>query len=307
MGLARTTLLWISENRALRSALPNYRFIRRAVSRFMPGEELEDALQAALDLQRGGIRSILTRLGENVLDGGTASEVTDHYVEVTRQLRERGVDSYLSVKLTQLGLDLDEALCRENLERICTAAERVGTWVWIDMEQSTYVDRTLEVYRHIRKRHTNVGICLQAYLRRTARDLEELLPLSPSIRLVKGAYKEPASIAFTRRAEVDRNYLALSRSLLETTRQGAIFGVATHDQVLVDRIIEEANRRGVEKTRYEFQMLYGIRMDAQRALVGEGHRVRCLISYGSYWFPWYVRRLAERPANVWFVLKNLFS
>jgi len=307
MGLARTALLWISENRALRRALPNYRFIRRAVSRFMPGEELDDALEAALGLQRGGIRTILTRLGENVLDRRTAREVTDHYVEVTRRLRERSVDSYLSVKLTQLGLDLDEALCRENLERICNAAEDVDTWVWIDMEQSTYVDRTLEVYKEMRSRHRKVGICLQAYLRRTARDLEGLLPLSPSIRLVKGAYKEPASIAFAKRAEVDRNYLALSTTLLETTPQGAIFGVATHDQALIDRIIAEANKRGAGKSRYEFQMLYGIRMDAQRRLAGEGYSVRCLISYGSYWFPWYARRLAERPANVWFVLKNLLS
>ncbi|MBI4419172.1 MAG: proline dehydrogenase family protein [Ignavibacteriales bacterium] len=307
MGLARSALLWISENRTLREKLPRYRFIRRAVNRFMPGEELDDALAAASALKQDRINTIFTRLGENVLDEHTAREVADHYVDASRKISNLGVDAYLSVKLTQLGLDLGEDLCVGNLERIIQAAEEAKTWVWIDMEQSPYVDRTLRIYRRMRERHKKVGVCLQSYLRRTERDLAELLPLSPGIRLVKGAYKEPPDVAFTRKAEVDANYLTLSKTMLDAAANGVFFGVATHDQSLIDRINEESRRRGLDKSRYELQLLYGIRTDVQRRLAAEGYSVRCLISYGSYWFPWYVRRLAERPANVWFVLKNLFA
>lgn len=307
MGLARSALLWISENRVLRKRLPRYRFIRRAVSRFMPGEELEDALAAATSLRRGGINVILTRLGENVPNEEMAQRVADHYVQATEAIVGREVDAYLSVKLTQLGLDVRENACVSNLERIIAAAERTGTWVWIDMEQSPYVDRTLRIYKQLRPSHARLGICLQSYLRRTGRDLEELLPLNPSVRLVKGAYKESPEIAFPAKKEVDERYLSLSMTLLEHTRPDTIFGVATHDPALIERIRMEADRRGVERSRFEFQLLYGIRMEEQRRLAGEGYAVRCLISYGSYWFPWYVRRLAERPANVWFVLKNLVS
>lgn len=307
MGLARSALLWVSENRTLRDRLPRYRFIRRAVSRFMPGEELPDALAAAASLRQEGINVILTRLGENVPDEDMAGAVADHYVKATEAIAGSGVDAYLSVKLTQLGLDVREESCIRNLDRIITAAEERGTWVWIDMEQSPYVDRTLKIYRRLRPAHPRLGICLQAYLRRTGRDLEELLPLNPSIRLVKGAYKESPEIAFASKKEVDERYCFLAKTLLERTAAGSIFGVATHDPLIIERVRTEAEQRRVERSRFEFQMLYGIRMEGQRRLAGEGYAVRCLISYGSYWFPWYVRRLAERPANVWFVLKNLFG
>lgn len=308
MSLARQTLLWISENRKLRQALPRYLFIRRAVSRFMPGEELADALQAAENLRANNITAILTRLGENVSQAAETREVTQHYVEALPQIQQRNLDAYISVKLTQLGLDFDEELCLQNLTAIVERAAACNNWVWIDMEQSAYVDRTLSLYKKIRRQYANVGVCVQAYLYRTKDDLSDLLSLSPAIRLVKGAYMEPADIAYPEKARVDANYLALAQFLFDHVKtHGVTVGIATHDKVLIPKIQRAAEAAGLTKNDYEFQLLYGIQTPEQLRLAAAGYRMRVLISYGSYWFPWYVRRLAERPANVFFVLKNLFS
>lgn len=308
MSLARHTLLWISENRKLRQTLPRYLFIRRAVSRFMPGEELADALQAAENLRANKITVIITRLGENVSQIAETHEVTQHYVEALSQIQQRHLDAYISVKLTQLGLDFDEELCLQNLTAIVERAAAHNNWVWIDMEQSMYVDRTLSLYKKIRRQYANVGVCVQAYLYRTKDDLVDLLPLSPAIRLVKGAYMEPANIAYPRKAEVDANFLALAQLLFANVKtNGVTAGIATHDKVLISKIQLAAGEAGLAKNDYEFQLLYGIQTQEQSRLAAAGYRMRVLISYGSYWFPWYVRRLAERPANVLFVLKNLVS
>lgn len=308
MSLARQTLLWISENRKLRQALPRYLFIRRAVSRFMPGEELADALQAAENLRANNITAILTRLGENVSQNAETREVTQHYVEALPQIQQRGLDAYISVKLTQLGLDFDEELCLRNLTAIVERAAAFNNWVWVDMEQSMYVDRTLSLYKKIRRQYANVGVCVQAYLYRTKDDLSDLLSLSPAIRLVKGAYMEPADIAYPEKARVDANYLALAQFLFDHVKKhGVTVGIATHDKVLIPKIQRAAEAAGLTKNDYEFQLLYGIQTPEQLRLAAAGYRMRVLISYGSYWFPWYVRRLAERPANVFFVLKNLIS
>ncbi|KAA0224493.1 proline dehydrogenase [candidate division KSB1 bacterium] len=308
MSLARQTLLWISENRKLRQALPRYLFIRRAVSRFMPGEELADALQAAENLRANNITTILTRLGENVSQNAETREVTQHYVEALPQIQQRALDAYISVKLTQLGLDFDEELCLQNLTAIVARAAAFNNWVWVDMEQSMYVDRTLSLYKKIRRQYANVGVCVQAYLYRTKDDLSDLLSLSPAIRLVKGAYMEPADIAYPEKARVDANYLALAQFLFGHVKtHGVTVGIATHDKVLIPKIQRAAEAAGLTKNDYEFQLLYGIQTPEQLRLAAAGYRMRVLISYGSYWFPWYVRRLAERPANVFFVLKNLIS
>ncbi|MEX1139369.1 MAG: proline dehydrogenase family protein [Bacteroidota bacterium] len=307
MGIARNALLWISENRRLRETLPNYGFIRKAVNRFMPGEELDDAVSAALVLQDKSITTIFTRLGENVTEEGMARGVADHYIEAVRKTRAKKLNTHISLKLTHLGLDLNESLCFENLERIAGEAERADTMLWIDMEQSPYVDRTLDMYSRLKQKHKKVGVCLQSYLYRTAADLKNLLHLMPAIRLVKGAYKESPSVAFPRKSDVDASFLALSMMLLENISRGVVFGIGTHDEKIIRRIQEEAARRGIQRQDYEFQLLYGIRSETQQQLAREGYKVRCLISYGNYWFPWYVRRLAERPANVWFVLKNIVS
>ncbi|MBI4547700.1 MAG: proline dehydrogenase family protein [Ignavibacteriae bacterium] len=306
MGIARGALLWISENRKLREALPRYMFIKRSVSRFMPGEELADALKAAEHLKAKKINAIFTHLGENVSDETEARSVAEHYIDALSQIQQRNLDAYISVKLTQLGLDVDEDLCFQNLKLIVEHANALKNWVWIDMEQSPYVDRTLTIYRKIRSGYPNVGVCLQAYLYRTKEDLKELLPLSPAIRLVKGAYLEPRTIAHPKKADVDANYFSLAKLLLENIKRNSVTtAIATHDNVLIKKIRDEAEMVGLTKGDYEFQLLYGIQSDEQERLAGEGYRVRCLVSYGSYWFPWYVRRLAERPANVLFVLKNL--
>ncbi len=306
MSIARKALLWISENKKLRETLPRLSFIRRAVRRFMPGEELEDALRAAETLASGSIKTIFTRLGENVADAGEASAVVDHYCDSLKQINERGLDTFISLKPTQLGLDLGEELCYQNLERIVRKAGEFENWVWIDMEQSGYVDRTLRLYARIKPSYPRVGLCLQSYLHRTEKDLQELLPLTPAIRLVKGAYREPSNVAFPKKADVDKSFFDLSKTLLKQIPQGVTFGVATHDRVLIRRIQEEAERLGLSREQYEYQLLYGIEAEEQKRLAREGYRIRSLISYGSYWFPWYVRRLAERPANVLFVLKNVF-
>lgn len=307
--MLRNLLLRLSENQTLRRTLPRYRFFRRAVSRFMPGEELADALREAERLQSSGMQTILTLLGENVTDPCEARRITEEYLEALQEIRRRGLDTELSVKLTQLGLDLDEETAYRNLHTLVEHARRLdGGLVWIDMEASRYLETTLSLFRRIHADYENVGLCLQAYLYRTREDLLGLLPETRTIRLVKGAYAEPRELAFPRKSEVDRNYLQLASTLLEGRPENANGrpALATHDGKLIRRILEETQSRRIDPSRFEFQMLYGIRPDLQRRLVEEGKRVRVLISYGKEWYPWYVRRLAERPANVWFVLKNLF-
>lgn len=307
MGLARNALLWISENRKLRQALPKYKFIRRAVSRFMPGERLEDALVAAEELKPQSINTVFTLLGENVADERESRQEVEHYIDMLRQIHKRGLDTYVSVKLTHLGLDLDENLCVNNLLAIITEAKSLSNIVWIDMEQSSYVDRTIAVYKRVRKDNPNVGLCLQAYLYRTQKDLTGLLPLVPAIRFVKGAYKEPTTIAFKKKSDVDKNFFKLSKTVLTEVKNGAKLAVGTHDSKLIRAIQEEAAKMGVAKTEFEFHLLFGIQTGEQARLAREGYSIRVLISYGSFWFPWYVRRLAERPANVWFVVRKMFS
>ena len=298
--LACSTSPWLRE-RATR-----YGFVRRAVSRFMPGEAPSDAIGAGLALRDRSIGSVFTYLGENVSDPTEAQVVTEHYLDLLDRIRKSGLGAEVSVKLTQLGLDLSPELCHSNLKRIIEHADRQSI-VWIDMEASNYVDATLDLYRRARAAYPNVGVCLQAYLYRTAEDLRSLIPLGAAIRLVKGAYKEPADRAFPRKKDVDENYFALAERLLadEARARGVRAAMATHDLALIRRIIEHAESRNLGKSSCEFQMLYGIQREAQWQLAREGWKTIVLIAYGSYWFPWYMRRLAERPANVFFVLRNL--
>ncbi|MGH7570909.1 MAG: proline dehydrogenase family protein [Gemmatimonadota bacterium] len=271
----------------------------------MPGERAEDALDAAGELQREGLSAVLTQLGENVTEPAEADHVADHYESVLDRIEAQGLDAEISVKPTHLGLDLDPGRALGNLERLAGRSQALGRWLWIDMESSPYVDPTLDLYLALRERHTNVGVCLQAYLYRTADDLAALLPLRPGIRLVKGAYSEPEDVAYPRKRDVDESYARLADTLLEAQRDGEVrVAYATHDLELVSRIRRRAEAKGIEAGKLEFQMLYGIRSGAQRRLAADGCRTRILISYGEAWFPWYMRRLAERPANVWFVVRS---
>lgn len=308
MGLLRKILIAGSQSRWLLHHVPRYRFVRRAVSRFMPGERAEDALVAAQTLQTSGLGTIFTYLGENITDSQEAEAVKQHYLGVLDEIRKRGLKTEVSVKLTQLGLDLGEELCYEKLEKIIQHAGEKSV-VWIDMEASNYVDGTLELFRRARRAYPNVGICLQAYLHRTAKDLDSLMALGPAIRLVKGAYNEPPEIAFPRKADVDENFFVLSRQLLgdEAKRAGVRAAIATHDPRLIRRIEEFAGSKGIQNSGLEFQMLYGIQRAEQLRLAREGRKSIVLIAYGTHWFPWYMRRLAERPANVLFVLRNLLG
>jgi proline dehydrogenase len=297
----------MARNGWLRERLPRLWFAKRAVRRFMPGEDAESALRAGGQFQIEGIGTLYTRLGENLTRIEEADEVAAHYLGVMEQLRDRRLDGEISVKLTQLGFDLDVERTFEHASALAAKAAESGRTLWIDMEGSAYAEPTIAFYERLHGAHVNTGICLQAYLRRTAADVQRLLPLMPEIRLVKGAYAEPAEIAYRTRADVDSNYLVLSVAMLEAVRAGRRVRVAlgTHDVRLIERVAEHASALGLPRTSFEVQMLYGIRADQQRRLNREGYRVRTLIAYGEAWYPWYMRRLAERPANVLFALRQI--
>jgi proline dehydrogenase len=298
----------MSTNRWLRERATKTAFVRRSVSTFMPGERFEDAMAAAAAQQALGIGTIFTKLGENLTRIEDAEAVTRHYVDVIDQVQAARLRAQISVKPTQLGLDLDAELCFRNLERLVDRAAMRDNFVWIDMESSPYVDPTLDLFRRARARSRFVGIALQAYLYRTAQDVESLLPLGAAIRLVKGAYLEPPEIAFPKKADVDENFYQLSCRLMgdEAQRAGTLLHIATHDPTLVDRLAAFIDERRVQVSAYEYAMLFGIQRPLQQRLVQAGRPLRVLIAYGEYWFPWYMRRLAERPANVWFVVRNAF-
>jgi proline dehydrogenase len=308
MGISRSMLLAAAQSKWLRERATRYRFVRRTVSRFMPGEELDDAVAAARDFQSHSMATIFTHLGENVSSAAEVDKIAQHYLVLLDRIQALQIPSEISVKLTQLGLDLDSDICYANLQKLIERACVTST-VWIDMEASPYVDATLRLYRRARTAYPNVGVCLQAYLYRTADDLAELMPLGPAIRLVKGAYREPASIAFSRKRDVDENFFALTKTLLseQARRAGLRAAIATHDVNLIRRIQELVASMGLAKESFEFEMLYGIQRAEQFRLAREGWRSTVLIAYGSYWFPWFMRRLAERPANVGFFLRNLFA
>ena len=306
--MLRKLLLWGSESTFFSNRVARLAFVRRAVRRFMPGETSEAAIVEAVRLSALRITSLLSLLGENVTEVDEAADVTRHYQAVLEEIAGRDLDAEISVKPTQLGIDIGRDVAAGNLEGILTTAEEHGQFVWIDMEGSGYVDRTLDLYRAARSRHMNTGLCLQAYLYRTAEDLGALLPINPSIRLVKGAYAEPQQVAFPRKKDVDENYLQLAQTLLdEVCRGGVRAAFATHDEGLILKIEEEASQRGITLGDLEFQMLYGIGTAKQKELAAQGYKVEVLISYGTAWFPWYMRRLAERPANLWFVMRKMVS
>jgi proline dehydrogenase len=302
--IARRILLWASRNRWLKERLPRLRFMQRAVRRFMPGEQIGDAFTAAAPLQeRHGIASEYTKLGENLTRIEEADAVANHYLGVYDGIAERHLDGEVSVKLTQLGFDLDTEATYAHCVRLATRATEIGSWFWIDMEDSSYVERTIVLFERLRADgHARTGLCLQSYLRRTPADVERLLPLGPAIRLVKGAYDEKSSVAFRSKAEIDAAFVSLSVTML---RAGARLGLGTHDVRLVEQIASQAAAAGIGRDAFEVQMLYGIRANEQQRLAREGYKVRVLIAYGDAWYPWYVRRLAERPANVVFALRQL--
>ena len=309
MNISRNILLAVSTNAWLRERAMKAPFVARSVSKFMPGERIEDAVAAASRQQALGAGAILTHLGENLTTADAAESETRHYLEVIDRIGAARLDAQISVKPTQLGLDLDKELCYRNLRQLIDRAAGKRLFVWLDMESARYVDPTLDLYRRARERSYLVGVALQAYLYRTERDVESLLPLGAAIRLVKGAYLEPADIAYPKKVDVDENYYRLADRILDEhgRRPGTLLHIATHDSRLIERLNAHLAERQTPSSAYEFAMLYGIQESLQQDLVKSRRRLRVLISYGEHWFPWYMRRLAERPANMWFVARNLVT
>ena len=306
MSIGRSILLAASKSEFLAHQATNRKFAKRAVKKFMPGEAPEDALDAAAVLSREGRGTVFTKLGENLTRLDEADAVRDHYLGFFEKIRERGLPGHVSVKPTQLGLDLSRDACAEHLRVLAGKAQATGSMLWIDMEDSSYVDRTLQLYMDLKPEYACTGLCVQAYLKRTPADLERLMAVKPVIRIVKGAYAEPPHIAFAVKRDTDFAFYDLSVRMLEAAVTGdclPVFG--THDIPLLARIAKRAAEVGVADGKYEIHMLYGIRDADQRRLRTEGRTVRTLISYGSSWYKWYMRRLAERPANVWFVVRSV--
>lgn len=308
MDATRALLLAASQNRWLRERASRYKFVRKSVSRFMPGETLDDALAAARELKTKNIASVLTHLGENISDKQEATKVTDHYQHVLARIRAESLNTEISVKLSQLGLDLSPELCEQNMRRLL-AVENPTKTLWIDMEASAYVDATLGIYKRLVADYQSAGICLQAYLHRAASDIEALLRVKPTIRLVKGAYAETQDVAMRSKGAIDANYLLLAQNLLRAQVRGEVrrAAFATHDQALIHHITGFAASQGISRSEVEVQMLYGIQRGEQERLAAGGWHSGVLIAYGDYWYPWFVRRLAERPANLWLLLRNLLS
>ena len=302
MSALRSLLLGAAENPRLQRFVQTYGF-RLGAARFVAGETLDDAVPVLRRLNESGLLTNTTLLGEGVRDEPETRSVVDAYREVLDRIHTEGLRTNLAVKLTHLGLSIDEELAQRNVAELVEHAASVGNFVRIDMEESRHVDATLRIYRRLREAgQDNVGAVLQSYLFRTEDDLAALLPLAPNLRLVKGAYLEPAQVAYPRKSDVDAAYVRL----LETSLAGEGFtAVATHDETLIEHAISFAHERGIPKERFQFQMLYGVRPRLQVELVGRGFDVLVATPYGPDWYRYLMRRLAERPANLLFLLRNL--
>ena len=276
---------------------------RRLSARFVAGETLEEALAVAGKLNAEGIAVTLDHLGESVSTLTEAAEARDVYLRALDALNSGGIQGNVSLKLTQFGLDLSAEQCLANVERLVRRAAEIGSFVRVDMESSAYTGRTLDLVHTLHARHGAVGVVIQSYLYRSQADIEKLCAAKIRVRLCKGAYLEPAAVAFPRKSEVDRSFLELTRYLLQN---GVYPAIATHDEAIIRQTCRFAADRRIPRDGFEFQMLYGIRRDVQRRLVAEGYRLRLYVPFGKAWYPYYMRRLAERPANVFFMLRNLF-
>jgi len=306
MNPLSAVILKMSESDSWRRRLTNWGAARRVVSRFIPGEHLDDAVRAVTLINGGGARASLNPLGEHVENEAMAEAAASTYLGIVERIGSDGLDSNVSVKLTMLGLDLDRDLAVGHLRRLLAAATTHDTSVRIDMESSAYVDGTLDIYEELHDEFPTLGLVIQSYLRRSAEDVERLIPLGAAIRLVKGAYKEPPEIAFPKKADVDRSFADLLDRMLDPDAReyGGELAIATHDPVLVDRAKELLRQSGIDSGA-EFQFLYGIRRDVQRQILADGFALRVYVSYGPSWYPWFMRRLAERPANLTFFLRHL--
>lgn len=300
--MLRTLLLELAKSSRLRRWITSNGTTRRWARRFVPGEDIALAIEAAQTCNRAGMSVSLDHLGENVRSRDDAERARDTYLMALDRIAAAGLDANISLKLTHLGLDLGDEFCAEQLRAITRRAAETGNFVRVDMEASAYTDRTLRMVKQVRAETDAVGTVIQAYLFRSEQDIRDLLDIGCQIRLVKGAYKESSQIAFPRKKDVDANFVKLMKILLPS---GIYHALATHDPDMIDAAIRFAAEQQITKDKFEFQMLYGIRTDLQASLVRQGYRVRVYIPFGRDWFPYFMRRLAERPANLLFFLRNL--
>ncbi len=304
----KRALLALSDSAWARWAVTHAPIAPALARRFVAGETLDEAVAAIVALNADGMAATVDYLGEHVRSSDDAVRAADGYLAALDRLTADRLEANISLKLTQLGLDLDQALCMEQMRRILARAAKHGQFVRIDMESSRYTDRTLSICRALHREFgpDRVGVVIQAYLHRSERDLDQLLAEGIRIRLCKGAYQEPPDVAYPKKEEVDANYTRLARRLLESAEHGLYHAIATHDERMIDTAINDAAHMNLPKDRFEFQMLYGIRRSVQRRLVAHGYRLRIYVPYGTEWYPYLMRRLAERPANLWFFLAQLF-
>lgn len=298
----KDTLLYLAQNRRMQDFVVHNKLARRVSHRFVAGEDLESAIEATRTLNQQGIAVALDHLGENVADEREAYASASSYIQAIERIKQTGVNANISIKLTALGLDISNDLCDQHLRSLLDCAHQHGTFVCIDMEGSPYTERTVQTTQRMREQCEQVGTVIQSYLYRSKQDIEQLVEQGVRIRLVKGAYKEPAAIAFQDKSDVDRNYVDLMKLLLA---RGNFPAIATQDAAIIDEVCRFVRDHGISKDSFEFQMMYGIRHDLQTQLVSKGYNVRVYVPYGSHWYPYLMRRMAERPANLAFVMSNV--
>ena len=304
--MLKDTLLYLAQNQRMHNFVIHNRVTRGASRRFVAGEALDEAVQVAHTLNKQGLQVALDLLGENVTDDKEARAAAQDYIKAINLIERVHVDANISIKLTALGLDISRELCEENLATVLERASEQKTFVCVDMEGSNVTQATIDVFKRLRGEFglNDVGIVLQSYLYRTMDDARDLLKIPARIRICKGAYDEPPEVAYPDKKDVDDNYIRVMQLLLSS---GVYHGIATHDPKMIDATIDFAQREGIGKERFEFQMLYGIRRDLQEQLARDDYNMRVYVPYGKQWYPYFMRRLAERPANIWFMLKNLWK
>jgi proline dehydrogenase len=304
--VTRNALLFLSRHEGLKDFATRFRFFKKMTTRFVAGEDIEEAIAAIREINAKGCTASFDHLNESVAAASETEEEVREYLQILSRIDDTGIKSNVSIKLTQFGLEIDPELAYKNARRVVEDAARRGNFVRVDMEASHVTQVTIDIFKRLRAEFglNDVGIVLQSYLRRTYDDVQEMLKIPARIRICKGAYNEPPEVAFADKKDTDENYVRVMQALLSS---GIYHGIATHDPKMIEATIAYAEREGIGKEAFEFQMLYGVRRDLQVKLAKDGYNMRVYVPYGKHWYPYFMRRLAERPANIWFVMKNMFK
>jgi proline dehydrogenase len=304
--VTRSALIWLSGHEGLKDFATRFSFFKKLTTRFVAGETIDEVIPYIREINAENCTASFDHLNEAVDNAEEANKEVEEYLRILQQIEATRIRSNVSIKLTQFGLGLDQELAYKNARRVVVDAKQRGNFVRVDMEGSDVTQATIDIFKRLRSEFdlNDVGIVLQSYLRRTYDDAKELVKLPARIRICKGAYSEPPEVAFPDKKDVDDNYVKVMQLLLSS---GVYHGIATHDPKMIDATIDFATKEGIGKEKFEFQMLYGIRRDLQRQLARDGYNMRVYVPYGKHWYPYFMRRLAERPANIWFVMKNIFK